>query len=83
MTNGPSTGIVVVSWLHDGLGVTELAGGGVLGEISGCVCVSGGVTEWRLVWLAWRGLSKIDSCLHGVVQFLLSVPGQFLKRSIE
>lgn len=38
MTNGPS-GIVVVSWLHDGLGVTELAGGGVLGGISGWVCV--------------------------------------------
>lgn len=46
-------------------------------------CVSGGVTEWRLVWLVWRGLSKIDSCLHEVAQFLLSVPGQFLKRSIE
>lgn len=32
--------------------------------------------------LTGKGLSETDSCLHEV-QFLLSVPGQFLKPSIE
>lgn len=31
----------------------------------------------------WRWTGRIDSWLHEVAQFLLSVPGQFLKPSIE